>query len=216
MIDLGFGSSPVTTVELHRRLAALRGDVQVIGLELDPERVAAARPQQRPGLTFAKGGFELAGHRPVVIRALNVLRQYPEDAAAAAWETMRLRLSADGVLIEGTSDELGRRCAWVTLGPHGPRSLTLAAHLPSLDRPSDLAVRLPKSLIHRNRPGEAVHALLHELDAAWAREASLAVFGPRQRWIGACARLDWPQLTPGRSRFGELTVPWESVAPGRT
>ena len=40
---------------------------------------AAAGP---PGLTFARGGFELAGLRPVVVRAFNVLRQYDEAAVA--------------------------------------------------------------------------------------------------------------------------------------
>ena len=42
VVDLGFGASPVTTVELHARLRAVRPDVRVVGLELDPDRVASA------------------------------------------------------------------------------------------------------------------------------------------------------------------------------
>lgn len=34
----------MTTVELRRRLAAVRPDVQVVGLEIAPERVTAAQP----------------------------------------------------------------------------------------------------------------------------------------------------------------------------
>ena len=60
-----------------------------------------------------------------------------------------------GLLVEGTCDEIGRRHVWVALGPEGPRTVTFATRLGSLDRPSDLAERLPKALIHRNVPGRA-------------------------------------------------------------
>ena len=212
VVDLGYGASPVTTVELHSRLRAVRPDIDLVGLEIDPERVAAAQGAAVPGLRFARGGFELAGLRPVVVRALNVLRQYDEVAAAAAWETMRAGLSDGGILVEGTCDEIGRRAAWVCLDATGPRSLTLAAHLPTLGRPSVLAERLPKALIHRNVPGQGVHALLAELDAAWDRAAPQGVHGHRQRWISACQLVGWPQVGPVRHRLGELTVPWSSVA----
>ncbi|MDQ1653021.1 MAG: hypothetical protein QOI35_2221, partial [Cryptosporangiaceae bacterium] len=43
VVDLGYGASPVTTVELARWLSRVRADVRVLGLELDPERVAYAR-----------------------------------------------------------------------------------------------------------------------------------------------------------------------------
>jgi hypothetical protein len=212
VVDLGYGATPVTAVELHQRLAAVRADVEVVGLEIDPERVAAAQPATRPGLRFQHGGFELAGLRPVLVRALNVLRQYDEAAAAQAWTTMTAGLGQDGVLLEGTCDELGRRGAWVTLTADGPQTLTLAAHLQSLDRPSDLAERLPKALIHRNVPGEPVHALLRALDAAWDRNAPLAPYGNRQRWVASCATVEWEQTGQRRHREGELTVPWATVA----
>jgi len=101
----------------------------------------------------------------------------------------------------------------VTLDADGPRTLTLAAHLPTLPRPSELAERLPKALIHRNVPGEPVHALLQALDDAWDRAAPQAVFGPRARWTAACDALAWPGADVRRSRLGEVTVPWSTVAP---
>jgi hypothetical protein len=215
VVDLGYGASPVTAVELHARLREVRPDVEVVGLEIDPERVAAAKPAETEGLRFARGGFELAGLRPVVVRALNVLRQYEEAAAADAWATVLARLAPGGLLVEGTCDEIGRRAAWVALGAEGPRTLTLAAHLPTLDRPGGLAERLPKALIHHNVPGEPVHALLADLDAAWDRAAGLSAYGPRQRWIATCEGLAdrWGADTR-RARFGEVTVPWSGVAPG--
>ena len=94
------------------------------------------------------------------MRALNVLRQYDEAAAAAAWTELCGRLAPGGLLVEGTCDELGRRACWVALDASGPLTITLAARVADLDRPSDLAERLPKALIHHNVPGQPVHALL--------------------------------------------------------
>ncbi len=213
VVDLGYGASPVTAVELSDRLRQVRDGVVVVGLEIDPERVAAAQAATRDGLSFRRGGFELAGLRPLVVRALNVLRQYEPAPALEAWTTLRAGLAPGGLLVEGTCDEIGRRAAWVALDADGPRTLTLAAHLPTLDRPSALAERLPKALIHANVPGQPVHDLLVALDDAWDRAAPYAPFGPRQRWTAACASLAWPQTGPVRHREGELTVPWQSVAP---
>lgn len=217
-IDVGYGSSPVTTVEFAQRLADIRSDIRVLGLEIDPDRVAAARPYaDPPRLTFARGGFELAGHRPVLVRAFNVLRQYPENAVADAWATMRRQLLPGGILVEGTCDEVGRRACWVALDTTGPLTMTLACRVASIDRPSDLAERLPKALIHRNIPGEPVHELLVAFDRAWERAAPYSAFGPRQRWAAAAEQLleaGWP-VVGGRRRWrlGELTVRWSAVAP---
>jgi hypothetical protein len=216
VIDLGYGQSPVTAVELLARLRRHRPDVVVLGLEIDPERVAAAQSASRPGLRFELGGFELAGRHPVIVRAANVLRQYPPSAVAEAWQRMRGQLTPGGVLVEGTSDELGRRSSWVLLDAEGPVSLTLSCRLTDLRRPSDVADRLVKALIHRNVAGEPIHRLLRAMDAAWDLHAPLAVFGPRQRWQAMAASLaaDWPVLsTAGRHRLGELTIGWEAVAP---
>jgi hypothetical protein len=211
VVDLGYGATPITAVELHTRVRAVRSDARVVGIEIDQARVDAALPSATDGLTFLRGGFELAGLRPLVVRALNVLRQYDEEAAAEAWKTMCAGLQEDGVLIEGTCDEVGRRAAWVTLGPEGPRTLTLAAAVEHLDRPSSLAERLPKALIHHNTRGNRIHDLLLELDRAWDAAAPAGTFGNRQRWAAMQAALDWPQV--GRPRDGELTVPWPTVTP---
>ncbi len=221
VVDLGFGASPTTTLELHARLAAVRPDVEVLGIEIDPERVARASVHTRPGVAFSLGGFEAPapwGRRPVVLRALNVLRQYDESEVADAWARMTARLQPEGVLVEGTCDELGRVASWVGLGVEGPRTFTVSLRLTGLERPSVVAERLPKALIHRNVPGERVHAFLAALDAAWARAAPLSAYGPSQRWraVGAAMRAaGWPVRDgPRRWRLGELTVGWSAVTPG--
>ena len=232
VVDLGFGATPVTTVELYRRVRAVAPGAEVTGLEIDPERVAAARRRlaalraagdELPGLSFAAGGFELpAPRRPALVRAFNVLRQYPEEQAWAAWSRLRAGLAPGGVLVEGTCDEIGRRAAWVTL-PAGPglELITFSARLASLERPSGLAERLPKTLIHRNVPGEPVHQFLRDFDRAWDRAAPYAALSSRQRWVAAVGFLAarWPLLRyppfggPRRWRLGEVTLPWAALAP---
>jgi hypothetical protein len=216
VVDLGYGQSPVTAVELLARLRPVRPDIQVLGLEIDPGRVAGAKPAENAQLTFERGGFELAGRRPAIVRAANVLRQYPEEAVTGSWRIMQDQLSAEGVIVEGTSDEVGRRASWVLLDRDRPVSLTLCCKVDAIERPSELAERLVKALIHRNTRGNRIYDLLRAMDAGWDRHAPLASFGPRQRWQAMAASVaeNWPVLsTVQRHRLGELTVTWESVAP---
>ena len=194
VVDLGYGRVPVTTLELATRLRAVAGGVRVIGLEIDPQRVADAEAGAGNGVEFRLGGFELAGTNPVLVRAFNVLRQYPEDAVWAAWTTMQSRLAPTGVIVDGTCDELGRLGAWVLLDRAGPVSVTLACDPRHIEKPSVLAA-----------------------DRAWATAAGQAVFGPRARWhtmLSSLAAAGHPVTPPRRSqRDAVLTVPWTAVAP---
>jgi len=215
VVDLGFGARPFTTLELAARLTRLNAGARVVGLEIDPDRVAAAAPFRTPHVDFAVGGFELGGLRPHLVRALNVLRQYDEAEVPAAWTTMTSALAPGGLVVEGTCDEAGRLGTWLTLDAKGPTALTLAVDLAMA--PSAVAARLPKALIHHNVPGEPVHDLLVALDDAWHRSVSLSSFSPRQRFAAAAAAVrsqGWPVLDGvGRWRRGELTVKWEALRP---
>ena len=220
VVDLGYGASATTTLELHQRLSQLRPRVEVVGLEIDPARVTHAALSARPGVRFALGGFEVplpGGRSATVIRAFNVLRQYDEAEVLAAWRLMVSRLEPGGVLVEGTCNEVGRVASWVDVTAEGPRSLTVSLRLADLERPSIVAERLPKALIHRNVSGERVHAFLVDLDRHWQFNAALSVYGPSQRWIATAqglAQEGWP-VQGGRSRWklGELTLHWAAVAP---
>jgi hypothetical protein len=218
-VDLGYGAYPVTTVEWAERLWTVRADLRVLGLEIDPARVTAAEPYQRPPkLEFRLGGFELpVPTPPILLRAFNVLRQYDEGAVAGVWATLCAGLAPEGLLLEGTCSENGRIAVWATLGREGPRTLSFAARLASLESPAIFAQRLPKALIHRNVPGEPVHAFLRDWDRAWATCKAVGAFGARQRWIAAARmlRTDWPVIDrEPRWRLGELTVDWAALAPG--
>ncbi|KXO90125.1 methylase [Tsukamurella pulmonis] len=213
-VDVGYGARPNTTLEWASWLRRVAPSVRVTGLEIDPDRVVP----DRDGVHFARGGFELAGLRPNLVRAFNVLRQYDEDEVRGAWETVTSRLAPGGVFIEGTCDELGRRCCWITLDRGGPRTLTLAWHPGYSDHPSDLAERLPKALIHHNVPGERIHTLLALADECFDHAAGYAPYGNRVRWraaaIALAARTDGAARAPRRPvRDNLLTVDWSFVAP---
>ena len=218
VVDLGYGASPATAVELFERLAVVRPDVRVCGIEIEPDRVRVAKALERPGLSFLEGGFELpVPGRPVLVRAFNVLRQYEEADVPGIWRLVQDRLAPDGLFIDGTCDEIGRRVTWIALDAARPLTLSMSVRFGSFELPSDVAERLPKALIHRNVPGERVHALLQAMDQAWLESAPLASFGHRQRWTAMCRALlegGWPVHDgPSRWRLGELTVGWEAVAP---
>jgi hypothetical protein len=219
VVDLGYGAAPHTTLELATRLADVSPTVRVIGIEIDPERVASAQPSATDRVSFVRGGFEipLPGNATAdVIRAFNVLRQYDEPEVPSIWDRVQGRLSAGGLFIDGTCDEIGRVATWVAIGPAGPESFTVALRLTGLDVPSIAAERLVKTLIHRNVEGENIHRFLTELDRQWAIAAPLSVYSPIQRWVAtvrAMKESGWPVHDTSRVwRLGEITVDWAAVA----
>lgn len=118
-VDLGYGAEPFTTLESAQRLRRVNPALPVLGVEIDPARVAAAQPYADDLTQFRVGGFNLplrlrddgSQETTRIIRAFNVLRQYEESQVAAAWETMACGLLPGGLLIEGTSEPYGR--VWV-------------------------------------------------------------------------------------------------------
>lgn len=231
VIDLGYGASAATPVELATRLRKTRAETELLGLEIDPERVTIAKeelsrwlrdglltPEHAHGISFARGGFEVPvpeNRKPVVIRAFNVLRQYDESEVQAAWDLMVARLQPGGVLVEGTCDEIGRISSWIAVTSEGPQTLSIALKLDAIEVPSIVAERLPKSLIHHNVPGERIYEFLTALDRQWLTHAPLSNFGATQRWIATAQAMKdagWP-IVGGKSRWrlGEITVDYAAV-----
>jgi hypothetical protein len=223
VVDLGFGASPITAIELLERLGKVNPRTHVVGIEIERERVERGLTVATDHLHFTHGGFETPlprdlSDKATVIRAFNVLRQYNESEVADAWATMQSRLALNGLLIEGTCDEIGRLSSWITLDREKPLSLTISLHLASLELPSKVAERLPKALIHHNQPGEKIHGFLQVLDAAWRTNAGLSAFSASQRWVATCNQLaeaGWPIMGDRkRRRLGELSVEWAAISPG--
>ncbi len=222
-VDLGYGKTPVTAVELLARLEKVSTGIRVLGIEIDQARVQEAKPLEHSRLRFIHGGFEIpipseySDRRDVdLIRALNVLRQYSESEVESAWVMMQSRLSQGGVIIEGTSDEIGRLASWITLDKDAPVSFTISLRLQGLERPGKVAERLPKILIHKNTPGNNIYRYLKELDMEWEKVAGFRAFGPAQRFVQtakAMLQAGWPiENRPKRWRLGELSVDYRAIS----
>ena len=129
-VDIGVGDSPTTTVEMAARLRCKcaggggGGGQQavvcaaVIGTEADKGRLqTAVEYELPPGITVPPLDFRLGttdfslplqpDERPVLIRAMNVLRDYHTRDAASGLRLMHASLTPGGMLVEGSSDSPG-------------------------------------------------------------------------------------------------------------
>ena len=173
-VDLGYGAYPVTSVETLHRLRPFNPALRVLGVEIDPARVAEALPYAEPGLDFRLGGFNLPlrpDERAGVIRAFNVLRQYDAAAVAEALAALALQLAEGGLLIEGTCDPAGQL---LTFNLYQKQSaalaragLVLAPRLRSSFRPRQLQAVLPKNFIHHAEPGGPIDRFFGAWQACW-------------------------------------------------
>jgi hypothetical protein len=231
IVDLGHGASGVTTFELAARLGgapARRGGARPRDRSragANGER-AARRIRSGDGhfpadlpVAFGLGGFEVPtpdGRRPAVIRAFNVLRQYDEADVDAAWRSMAARLAPAGSSsrARATSSAASRAGSASRSPVRGPSPSACADPASRRRRwwPSACRRRSSTERGRRAHPRPARDARLR-----WRVHAPMSVYGGSQRWIAAVATMrheGWPVIGgPRRARLGELTVPWDAVAP---
>lgn len=206
VVDLGIGGVPHTTVELADALAVLDRPPAVVGVDHDPDLVERAAAFARPGLSFAVGGFELPVGPAVLVRAMNVLRDYGPADVAPAHEAMGAALCEGGLLVEGTSGPRGEvLCAWLVRRRAG--ALVREGLLFSTDFSRGFAPllfrdRLPRDLRGAVKPGTPIHAFLADwtaaVDATGARTA-------RERFVVGARAL---AARRGDVRAGEDWLVW--------
>ena len=201
-VDLGYGRVPLTTMESARSLRRVNPDLPVLGVEVDPARVAEGAPYEDALTAFRRGGFELplesmpgAPKRARVIRAMNVLRQYEEPAARHAWRIMGGRLASGGLLIEGTCSPFGRVMVVQLFrsdeGELDDAGLLFSTNFRTMEplHPRLFRAVLPKHLIHRVVPGTEIHRFLTDWEASWERARAVQAYGLRQVWVRAAQEL---------------------------
>lgn len=178
-VDLGYGAFPVTAVETLSRLRRLNPRLRVLGVELDPQRVADAQPFTGPGLEFRLGGFNLPlrlGERAAIVRAFNVLRQYPESDVAEALTGLEAGLCPGGLLLEGTSDPTGRLLTFNVFRKQPDLARIACVLAPSLRAdflPRQLQAVLPKNFIHHAAPGGRIDQFFGAWQASWQAARSV-------------------------------------------
>jgi hypothetical protein len=199
-VDLGYGAEPTTTLESAARLRRINRRLAVLGVEIEPARVARAVPFADARTFFRLGGFNLPltttanGRRETVrlVRAFNVLRQYDAAEVRPAYDRIMVDVLPGGLFVDGTSDPYGR--VWTAnmvrrpadeSAPWRLEALVLGLNTRGGFDPDTFQTRLPKSFIHRVVPGDPVHRFVEDWKAAARDSQSAAVWGPRAWFVAA-------------------------------
>ena len=223
--DVGYGAEPFTALESAERFRRLNPTLKVLGVEIDPERVARAQPFA-DGLTFFRlGGFNLpleSGETVRAIRAFNVLRQYEEADVLPAWEHLARHVPAGGLLIEGTSNPTGgiwaanvlRRLAG-TEPAWSQEALVFFTNFSLGFDPAEFQTILPKNYIHRVVSGQAIFDFFTSWKAAAAETSPMQVWGLRQWYIAAAEALAWRgfRINLRRKWLSKGWMVWEEPHP---
>ncbi len=193
-LDLGFGRVPRTTVETAEHLWRVDPTVRVVGVERDPERVAAAQEDPRAGIRYLLGGFDVDPGSPVrFLRAMNVLRQYSFEAVTEARVSMGMLLDEGGLLMEGTCSPFGRLIAVRLFRRKAlellPDGVLFAFRIGPDFHPRDLQTVLPKDLMDKVVPGEPVHAFFETWARCWDGARHWSAYGPRAVFRESLPRL---------------------------
>jgi len=193
-VDLGYGFNARTTLESASRFRRVNPELRILGVEIDPERVEAARPFADDRTFFRLGGFNLPlleGERVRLIRAFNVLRQYEEKDFAPAYARLEEGVLEGGLMIEGTSTPFGQLWAANLVRMKGgawqPEALVFSTNFRLGFEVGEFQTILPKNLIHHMTAGEPIHEFFEAWKRAAAASAAVRAFGLRQ-WFAAAAR----------------------------
>jgi hypothetical protein len=197
-VDLGYGAEPFTTLESAKRFRRINPTLRVLGVEIDPERVVAAQPYADALTVFRLGGFNIplqvgSDGQPEsvrLIRVFNGLRQYEEPEVAEAYALMTRAVPPGGLLIEGTSDPLGRiwvanvlrkaDAGWIA------EALVFSTNFRTGFEPGEFQTVLPKNLIHRVIEGEPIYDFFRAWKRATLETSAMQAWGVRS-WFAASA-----------------------------
>ncbi len=177
IVDVGYGESPVTTLELARALRSSGRDLRIVGIE----REARADLE----VELLAGDFNTCGQLAptAVVRAMNVLRGYREEEVPAIHAALGAGLVEGGLVIEGSTDTDGHvTVVWLLRKRSGGLAREALLFHTDFERgfsPWLFRDWLPRDLRRRAQPGTAVHSLL----SRWDEQATGAT--PRERFVNS-------------------------------
>jgi hypothetical protein len=196
-VDLGYGFDARTTLESAARFRRANPRLPILGVEIDKERVEAARPYTDEITHFRLGGFNLPlqpGESVRLIRAFNVLRQYEEADFAPAYEHLAQYVLPGGLMIEGTSTPFGQ--LWsanlarkMESGSWKMEALVFSTNFRLGFDVEEFQTILPKNYIHHVVKGEPIYDFFEAWKRAAAETSATRVYGLRQWFAAAGARL---------------------------
>lgn len=200
-VDLGFGEHPWTTLETAHALREVHPELRVVGVEREPERVAAALVHAEALTDFREGSFELPlrpGETVRLIRVMNLLRGYRAEEVEGIHHTLGEALLEGGLLLEGSTDTPGAVMV-AHLLRRGPEGLSREALLFHTDFSRGFAPVLfrdwlPRDLRRRVKPGEPIHAFFADWMEAWQRARTSSPLEPREAFrhsvLGLASRVE--------------------------
>ena len=196
-VDLGYGFDARTTLESAARFRRVNPDLKILGVEIEKDRVEAARPYENEKTFFRLGGFNLPlkeREHVRLIRAFNVLRQYEEKDFAPAYERLAQYVLPGGLMIEGTSNPFGSIwCANVVRRmderPWAMEALVFSTNFRTGFNPTDFQAVLPKNYIHHVVPGEPIYEFFDAWKGAAAQSSAMKIYGPKQWFVGTAELL---------------------------
>lgn len=200
-VDLGYGFEPTTTLESAFHFRKINPSLPVLGIEIAPDRVAAAQPFEDAITKFRLGGFNFplqVGETVRAVRAFNVLRQYDEDQVAEAHQTMGNYLLPGGLLIEGTSNPFGQLMVANVLrkkesesnaNPLVYEGLLFSTNFHMGFDPSIFQPVLPKNYIHRMLPGEKIYQFMDAWKFAARQTIAYKDLGMREWFLASAGAL---------------------------
>lgn len=196
-VDLGYGFEPFTTLESAERLRRQNPHLPVLGVEIDPERVAMGKPYEDEQTFFRLGGFNLPlnqNESARLIRAFNVLRQYDEAEWAEPIQQLGNQLIPGGMLLEGTSNPFGSvwtanviRRSTVEPYPVVREGFLFSTNFHMGFEPELFQPVLTKNYIHRMIPGEEIYEFMERWKTACRNQSPMRTYGLRA-WFCAAAR----------------------------
>lgn len=195
-VDLGYGAEAITTLETASRFRQANPHLGILGIEIEPQRVANALPYADAQTHFRLGGFNMPlqpGECVRAIRAFNVLRQYEEAEVLSAWEQMGRGVLTGGLLVEGTSNPFGSIWAANVLRrvegpfPWKQEALALYTNFRLGFDPAEFQTILPKNYIHRMVAGEPIYEFFEAWKSACTETIGAKTFGLRH-WFAASAQ----------------------------
>ncbi len=222
-VDLGYGAEAFTTLESAARFRAVNPELDVLGVEIEPDRVAVALPFADQRTFFRLGGFNVPlepGETVRLMRAFNVLRQYDESQVAESHAVMGQCMMPGGLIVEGTSDPFGR--VWTAnllrkqpTGELRTEGLLFGTNFRWGFEPGIFQPVLPKNYIHRMVEGEKIYDFMEAWKAASRQAVAYKAFGLRQWFIESArelARQGYP-LETRRSYLDKGFLLWKFPSP---
>lgn len=179
IVDVGYGQSPVTTLEWARAVRGVNASLRVVGVD----RKAAVSAE----VELVEGDFSTcAALKPTaIVRAMNVVRGYREEEVPAIHAALGAGLIEGGLCLEGSTDTEGHvTVAWMLRRRGGKLSReALLFHTDFTRGFSPWLFRdwLPRDLRRRAGPGTAIHALLTQ----WDSQAKNGPVEPRARFVAS-------------------------------